>query len=151
MSRALISSALAVDPRRQVGPWASTVTDAESAIVSMEISTGRVVRSPACDRRCEGTQPNIPFAWGAQPHNGLIYFNDVHTGIWVTKLVDSSERAHILARSAAVDHSQDVDASRLRADVDRGNDGQGSEVEDLDRTWFRGDPLDGDERVAIIR
>jgi hypothetical protein len=41
----------------------------------------------------KGFRPNIPFAWGAQPHNGLIYFNDVHTGIWVTRLVDPTERA----------------------------------------------------------
>ncbi|HVH27480.1 MAG TPA: Ig-like domain-containing protein, partial [Vicinamibacterales bacterium] len=30
----------------------------------------------------KGFRPNIPFAWGAQPHDGLIYFNDIHTGIW---------------------------------------------------------------------
>ena len=41
----------------------------------------------------KGFRPNVPFAWGAQPHNGLIYFNDIHTGIWVTKLVDPTERA----------------------------------------------------------
>ena len=41
----------------------------------------------------KGFRPNIPFAWGAQPHNGLIYFNDIHTGIWVTKLIDPAERA----------------------------------------------------------
>ena len=41
----------------------------------------------------KGVRPNIPFAWGAQPHNGLIYFNDVHTGLWVTKLIDPAERA----------------------------------------------------------
>ena len=40
-----------------------------------------------------GFRPNVPFAWGAQPHDGLIYFNDVHTGIWATKLVDPAERA----------------------------------------------------------
>jgi hypothetical protein len=40
-----------------------------------------------------GFRPNVPFAWGAQPHDGLIYFNDVHTGIWLTKLVDPAERA----------------------------------------------------------
>lgn len=40
-----------------------------------------------------GFRPNIPFTWGAQPHDGLIYFNDLHTGIWVTRLVDPSERA----------------------------------------------------------
>jgi hypothetical protein len=41
----------------------------------------------------KGFRPNIPFAWGAQPHNGLIYFNDLNSGIWVTKLVDPTERA----------------------------------------------------------
>lgn len=40
----------------------------------------------------KGFRPNLPFAWGAQPHNGLIYFNDIHTGIWVTKLVDPKDR-----------------------------------------------------------
>ena len=34
----------------------------------------------------KGFRPNIPFAWGAQPHNGLIYFNDVNSGIWIMKL-----------------------------------------------------------------
>ena len=41
----------------------------------------------------KGFRPNIPFAWGAQPHEGLIYFNDIHTGIWATKVVDPAERA----------------------------------------------------------
>ena len=41
----------------------------------------------------KGFRPNIPFAWGAQPHDGLIYFNDIHTGIWATKMVDPTERA----------------------------------------------------------
>jgi hypothetical protein len=33
-----------------------------------------------------GFQPNMPFTWGAQPHNGMIFFNDVNTGLWITKL-----------------------------------------------------------------
>ena len=41
----------------------------------------------------KGFRPNIPFAWGAQPHDGLIYFNDIHTGIWATKMSDPAERA----------------------------------------------------------
>ena len=41
----------------------------------------------------KGFRPNIPFTWGAQPQNGLIYFNDIHTGLWVTKLVDPKDRA----------------------------------------------------------
>jgi hypothetical protein len=31
-------------------------------------------------------RPNLPFTWGAQPHNGLIYFNDINSGMWITKL-----------------------------------------------------------------
>ena len=34
----------------------------------------------------EGYRVNLPFAWGAQPHKGLIYFNDVNTGLWIVKL-----------------------------------------------------------------
>ena len=34
----------------------------------------------------DGFRPNLPFTWGAQPHRGLIYFNDINTGIWITKL-----------------------------------------------------------------
>lgn len=34
----------------------------------------------------EGYRPNMPFAWGAQPHNGLIYFNDINSGIWIARL-----------------------------------------------------------------
>ena len=40
----------------------------------------------------EGYRPNLPFTWGAQPHNGLIYFNDVHSGIWIVKVGDLVEK-----------------------------------------------------------
>ncbi len=40
----------------------------------------------------EGYRPNLPFTWGAQPHNGLIYFNDVHSGIWIVKLGGLTEK-----------------------------------------------------------
>jgi plastocyanin len=42
-----------------------------------------------------GFRPNLPFAWGGQPCsvkcdsdllNSLMYFNDIHTGLWITKL-----------------------------------------------------------------
>jgi hypothetical protein len=33
-----------------------------------------------------GYRPNMPFSWGAQPANGVIYFNDINTGIWITRL-----------------------------------------------------------------
>jgi len=34
----------------------------------------------------DGFRPNLPFAWGAQPHNGLVFFNDINSGLWITKL-----------------------------------------------------------------
>jgi uncharacterized protein YjdB len=36
--------------------------------------------------------PNLPFTWGAQPHNGLIYFNDVNSGIWIMKLGEKIDK-----------------------------------------------------------
>ena len=33
-----------------------------------------------------GYRPNLPFSWGAQPANGLIFYNDINTGIWIAKL-----------------------------------------------------------------
>ena len=40
----------------------------------------------------QGYRPNLPFTWGAQPHNGLIYFNDVHSGIWIVKVGEPTEK-----------------------------------------------------------
>ena len=34
----------------------------------------------------KGYRPNLPFAWGAYPHNGLIYVNDVHSGLRIYRL-----------------------------------------------------------------
>jgi hypothetical protein len=34
----------------------------------------------------KGWRPNLPFTWGAQPYNGLIYFNDINSGIWIARL-----------------------------------------------------------------
>lgn len=33
-----------------------------------------------------GFRPNLPLTWGAQPHGGLVYFNDINTGLWIVKL-----------------------------------------------------------------
>jgi hypothetical protein len=34
----------------------------------------------------QGYRPNIPFAWGARQFGDYIYFNDINSGIWITKL-----------------------------------------------------------------
>lgn len=34
----------------------------------------------------EGYRRNLPFAWGAYPYKGLIYVNDIHGGLWITRL-----------------------------------------------------------------
>ena len=53
--------------------------------------------------------------------------------------------------SAAVGDSQNVDASGLRSDIDRANDGQRKEIEGLDGARFGCHSFDGDEGVAIVR
>jgi hypothetical protein len=34
----------------------------------------------------QGFRRNLPFAWGVFPYKGLIYVNDVHSGLWITRL-----------------------------------------------------------------
>jgi len=34
----------------------------------------------------EGYRSNAPLTWGGQPHNGLIYFNDINSGLWIVRL-----------------------------------------------------------------
>jgi hypothetical protein len=34
----------------------------------------------------DGFRPNLPMAWGGQPHLGLIFFNDINSGLWITRL-----------------------------------------------------------------
>jgi uncharacterized protein YjdB len=45
----------------------------------------------------QGYRPNLPFTWGAQPHNGLVYFNDVHSGIWIVKIGGLTEKGSTTA------------------------------------------------------
>jgi hypothetical protein len=33
-----------------------------------------------------GFRPNVPMAWGAQPHKGMIYASDMNSGLWVARL-----------------------------------------------------------------
>lgn len=33
-----------------------------------------------------GFRPNVPMAWGAQPHKGMIYVSDMNSGLWVARL-----------------------------------------------------------------
>jgi hypothetical protein len=40
---------------------------------------------------------NLPFTWGAQPHKGLIYFNDVNSGLWIVKLGPKVEKGSTTA------------------------------------------------------
>jgi hypothetical protein len=34
----------------------------------------------------DGYRPNLPFTWGAQPYEGLAYFIDLNSGLWITRL-----------------------------------------------------------------
>ena len=40
---------------------------------------------------------NLPFTWGAQPHNGLVYFNDIHSGLWIVKLGEKIDKGSTTA------------------------------------------------------
>lgn len=45
----------------------------------------------------DGFRANLPFTWGAQPHKGLIYFNDVHSGLWIVKLGEKIDKGSTTA------------------------------------------------------
>jgi hypothetical protein len=34
----------------------------------------------------KGFRPNLPMAWGAQPHRGVIFVTDINSGLWVARL-----------------------------------------------------------------
>lgn len=42
-------------------------------------------------------RPNLAFTWGAQPHGGLIYFNDINSGLWIVKLGPKIEKGSTTA------------------------------------------------------
>lgn len=44
-----------------------------------------------------GFRANLPFTWGAQPHNGLIFFNDIHSGLWLVKLGEKIDKGSTTA------------------------------------------------------
>ncbi|MEO8435835.1 MAG: Ig-like domain-containing protein [Pyrinomonadaceae bacterium] len=45
----------------------------------------------------DASAANLPFTWGAQPHRGLIYFNDVNSGLWIVKLGGKIEKGSTTA------------------------------------------------------
>jgi hypothetical protein len=47
----------------------------------------------------DGFRPNLPLTWGAQPHNGLIYFNDINSGLWIVKLGEKIDKGSTTAPS----------------------------------------------------
>ena len=45
----------------------------------------------------DGFRPNMPFTWGAQPHKGLIFFNDINSGLWIVKLGEKIDKGSTTA------------------------------------------------------
>ncbi|HSE18083.1 MAG TPA: Ig-like domain-containing protein [Pyrinomonadaceae bacterium] len=45
----------------------------------------------------DGFRPNLPLTWGAQPHNGLIYFNDINSGLWIVKVGEKIDKGSTTA------------------------------------------------------
>lgn len=44
-----------------------------------------------------GFRPNLPFAWGAQPHKDMVFFNDMNSGLWIVKLGEPKEKGSTTA------------------------------------------------------
>lgn len=44
-----------------------------------------------------GFRANLPLTWGAQPHKGLIYFNDINSGLWIVKLGEKIDKGSTTA------------------------------------------------------
>lgn len=40
----------------------------------------------------KGFRANQPFTWGAQPSGDMIFFNDINTGIWITRLGNPKQK-----------------------------------------------------------
>jgi hypothetical protein len=40
----------------------------------------------------EGYRPNLPLTWGARWHGDLIFFNDINSGVWITRLGEPTDR-----------------------------------------------------------
>lgn len=45
----------------------------------------------------DGFRANLPFAWGAQPHQDMIFFVDINTGLWIVKLGDPQQKGSTTA------------------------------------------------------
>jgi hypothetical protein len=45
----------------------------------------------------EGFRPNLPFTWGARHYRGLIYFNDINSGVWAVKLGKAKQKGSTTA------------------------------------------------------
>jgi hypothetical protein len=45
----------------------------------------------------KGFRPNLAATWGAQPHEGLIFFNDINSGLWIARLGDASPHGSVTA------------------------------------------------------
>ncbi len=101
----------------------------------------------------KGWRPNLPFTWGAQPYNGLIYFNDINSGIWITRLpavkAKTSERAITVGRQSL--QPEEVDPTGLRRDIDGRDDLERLQVDHLHCAWLGSDALDRHERIPVVR
>jgi hypothetical protein len=42
-------------------------------------------------------RPNLALTWGAQPHRGLIYFNDINSGLWIVKIGEKIDKGSTTA------------------------------------------------------
>lgn len=45
----------------------------------------------------QGFRPNLPFTWGARHYKGMIFFNDVNSGLWIMRLGPAKRKGETTA------------------------------------------------------
>jgi hypothetical protein len=72
----------------------ATVFNASRSMISIRASCAESLSRQGREigRVWTGDPETCPFTWGARPHNGLIFFNDINTGLWIVKLGKAKEK-----------------------------------------------------------
>ena len=66
------------------------VVDVSGELVGDLYRQGREIAKFYSDDK-QGYVPNAPFVWGPQPHKGVIFFSDFHSGLWAVRLREARE------------------------------------------------------------
>src|SRR5688500_1751216 len=99
-----------------------------------------------------GFLPNAAMTWGAFYHNGLVWANDMFSGLWAVRLEPRQEKRPTIpspVRSPLT--APDGDAGRLQGEGKRRDPLQGGEVDGIDRTGIVARRFLAHEGIASVR